>query len=38
LAKNDVEGPSTGSEGKEITGDGMNFEALGYGSNIPKNA
>ena len=22
-------------EGKEITGDGMNFEALGYGSNIP---
>jgi hypothetical protein len=20
---------------KEITGDGMNFEALGYGSNIP---
>ena len=21
--------------GKEITGDGTNFEALGYGSNIP---
>jgi hypothetical protein len=23
---------------KEITGDGTNFEALGYGRNIPKNA